>query len=261
MAPDQALDDQIAGLYALELDSFVAERNELAKRLRAEGARERAEAVGKLRKPSVAAWAVNRAVRVDPGAARQVAEAGERLAAAQQQALTGKGPRALREASAAEGEAIEALLAVLRDASPELGPQVLDRARRTIRAIAGDDALRERFLAGRLSEDAEAIGLGGDPSAQPTPRRSDAKQSRGKKPAADAKRRRAVERRVERARSELEIADSELETARADLNEARREREGAERALDAAARALKRAEHKAERRRTALDEAREALKT
>jgi hypothetical protein len=48
-------------LYGLPLDRFTEERNSLAKQLRQDGARDQAAAVAKFRKPSAAAWAVNRA--------------------------------------------------------------------------------------------------------------------------------------------------------------------------------------------------------
>ena len=50
-------------LYGLPLDRFTDERNALAKRLRQEGRRDEAAGVSKLRKPSLAAWAVNQLVR------------------------------------------------------------------------------------------------------------------------------------------------------------------------------------------------------
>ena len=50
-------------LYGLPLERFTEERNALAKRLREEGQRDEAATVSKLRKPSVAAWAVNQIVR------------------------------------------------------------------------------------------------------------------------------------------------------------------------------------------------------
>src|SRR3954451_21313497 len=57
-------------LYGLALDEFVPRRDALAKRLRADGRREEAAEVAALRKPSVAAWAANQAIRSQPRAAR-----------------------------------------------------------------------------------------------------------------------------------------------------------------------------------------------
>ena len=57
-------------LYGLPLDRFVAERGALAKALRADGRRDEASRVAALRKPSVAAWAVNQLARTQRPAMR-----------------------------------------------------------------------------------------------------------------------------------------------------------------------------------------------
>src|SRR3954452_599693 len=98
MAADDADD-----LYGLPLDAFVPERDALAKRLRADKRREEADEVKALRKPSVAAWAVNQAVRSQPKAARALWDAGDALVAAQDDLLSGRGDAAGLRA-AAEGE-------------------------------------------------------------------------------------------------------------------------------------------------------------
>ena len=49
--------DPIDELYGLPLEDFVAQRDALAKRLRADGDRDAAAAVKKLPKPTRAAWA------------------------------------------------------------------------------------------------------------------------------------------------------------------------------------------------------------
>ena len=71
--------DETARLYGLPLDEFTAERDAVAKRLRADGEREEAARIKKLRKPSVPAWAVNQAARAD-AKARQGAGEGRREA-------------------------------------------------------------------------------------------------------------------------------------------------------------------------------------
>src|ERR671939_245892 len=106
MAADDADD-----LYGLALDAFVPERDALAKRLRSDGRRAEADEVKALRKPSVAAWAVNQVVRSQPKAARALWDAGDALIAAQEALLEGRGDAAaLRAAVEAEREAVDALL-------------------------------------------------------------------------------------------------------------------------------------------------------
>src|SRR4051794_16329142 len=98
-------------LYGLPLDEFTGARDAEAKRLRAEGDADGAKAAKALRKPSRAAWAINRAVRAEPGAMWDLIDAGERLTRAQNSALAGKrgGGDDLRAAVAAQGEAVERL--------------------------------------------------------------------------------------------------------------------------------------------------------
>jgi hypothetical protein len=86
-APDDAVDR----LYGVALDEFVPARDALARELRDEGRRGEAAAVKALAKPSVAAWAVNQAVRTQRGAARELWRAGDDLAAAQAAVLEGRG--------------------------------------------------------------------------------------------------------------------------------------------------------------------------
>ena len=50
-------------LYGLPLDRFIPERASLVRELRSGGEREQASVVAALRKPSVAAWAVNQLIR------------------------------------------------------------------------------------------------------------------------------------------------------------------------------------------------------
>jgi hypothetical protein len=70
---------EIERLYALPLDEFTRERDELAKRLRADGDRDAAAAVKALKKPSVAAWAVNQVRRDRPEDMRRLLDVTEEL--------------------------------------------------------------------------------------------------------------------------------------------------------------------------------------
>src|SRR5207302_8969968 len=94
-------------LYGLPLDRFVAERTALAKALRKEGHRSEAAEAATLRKPSVAAWAVNQLVRTQPRLVAELYEAGDALAKTQSQLLSGKGSaQAMRESLARERTAV-----------------------------------------------------------------------------------------------------------------------------------------------------------
>ncbi len=76
-------------LYGLPLADFTKARDELARRLRREGRRDDAEAVKALRKPTVAAWALNQLARRRPGDVERLLATGERLREAQEALLAG----------------------------------------------------------------------------------------------------------------------------------------------------------------------------
>src|SRR3954447_10267825 len=101
------------GLYGLALDEFVPVRDALVKRLRADGRRDEADDVAALRKPSVAAWAANQAVRTQPKAARELWAAGDELRRAHAAIVGGKRRGAgdkLREATARQRAALRPLV-------------------------------------------------------------------------------------------------------------------------------------------------------
>lgn len=101
-APDAADD-----LFDLPVGEFVATRDELVARLRAAGDRELAAVVKSLRRPTLAAWAVNRVVRDEPEAWATLAEAGRAARQAQRRALSGIRDARLRTATAARRAAID----------------------------------------------------------------------------------------------------------------------------------------------------------
>src|SRR2546423_14511805 len=79
-----ALDrSEVERLYAEPLDRFIDARTELVKRLREEGSGDAAAEAGRLRKPTVPAWAVDQLARLAPEDLGALFEANERLRAAQ----------------------------------------------------------------------------------------------------------------------------------------------------------------------------------
>ena len=149
----RAMLDEADELYGLPLEEFTAARDALAKRLRGEKRREDADAVKALKRPSVAAGAINLAVR-EHGADELLA-AGEELREAHGALLDGSGDAAaVREATARERDAVRefAQLALGDDASAATEEKV----RATLHAASVDDEVREALVAGRLERDAEA---------------------------------------------------------------------------------------------------------
>jgi hypothetical protein len=116
-------------LYGLPLDRFVDARGELAKALRGDGRREEAKEVAGLRKPSVAAWAVNQLVRTQRAAVGELLAAGDALRDAHAELMAGRrDPAGLRTASERERAAVDVLLDAARGLLTSEGAR---RARRS----------------------------------------------------------------------------------------------------------------------------------
>jgi hypothetical protein len=149
-------DDPIDRLYGLPLEDFVAERDALAKQLRADGDRDGAAAVKKLPKPTRPAWAVNQLTRARPDEVRALVEAGEALAGAQEQLLGGADAAVLRGAA----EAARALVDALAAEAPVEGA-ARDKVRATLHAATVDEEVRAEVAAGRVVKERSASGFGG----------------------------------------------------------------------------------------------------
>jgi hypothetical protein len=161
-------------LYGLPLDQFIPERTALARALRADKRRDDATAVAALRKPSVAAWAVNQLVRSQGGAVDELYEAGDALRGAQADLLAGRGDgRALHAANdrqrAAVDTLVEAATGLLDSDGHELSPAIVERVRDTLHAAALDEDAREQVRAGRLERELRHVGLGLGESAFSAP--------------------------------------------------------------------------------------------
>ena len=152
-------------LYGLALDRFVPERGALAKALRAEGRREDAARVAALRRPSVAAWAVNQLVRTQRAAVQELFDAGDELRDAQANLLAGTGDgRALRAAGERERAAVDALIeaarGLLTSQGEDLSATMIERVSDTLHAAALGEAAREQVREGRLERELRHVGLG-----------------------------------------------------------------------------------------------------
>lgn len=66
-------------LYGLPRDEFTRARDERAKHAKSEGERDLAAAIGRLRRPTVAAWLVNQLARQQPRRLGELAELGEAM--------------------------------------------------------------------------------------------------------------------------------------------------------------------------------------
>jgi hypothetical protein len=253
-----AADERLDELYREHPDGFVAGRNALAKELRAAGEGEEAERVKKLRRPSAAAWLVNRAALTSPKQLAEFGEASQALEEAQARALEGEddGAAAWRAAARREREAaaavVEAAKKAAADAGQKAGQHALELVDETLRAAAADPELRDRVLRGRVEREQSAATLG-TPALASVP---DLGRGAAKRQTAARARREATQARRELDRLEGELADAEahqermqaqvdqttetLKQAKAKLADARRETAKLERQVKAAQRRAER---------------------
>jgi len=165
-----AEEQEVERLFGLGPESFVAARNEAARRLRREGDAGAAARVTALRRPSMSAWAVNQLARGRGPELEGLLEVGGRLRAAHRAAVAGGGADALRAATRAEREAVAGLLAaaveVLESTGHATTEATRDRIAATLHAAAADPAAAELVRRGRLTHDLDPAGFG-TPDAAP----------------------------------------------------------------------------------------------
>jgi hypothetical protein len=260
-------------LYGLPLEQFVPERTALSRELRKGGDRDRAGEVAALKKPSVAAWAVNQLVRTQRKAVDELFEAGDALRSAQDDVLAGRGDaRSLRDAVQRERTAVDALSkaarGLLSSEGEELSETMIERVSDTLHAAALDDEARAQVSEGRLERELRHVGLGGlgafgGGSPAPAP----AKRAPAKKKAEPGETKKQAAEREREVREQAKARDEARKEARATEREARRMAERAERAAkialerrDAAASALNDAEAELEAAQDALGEAQAQLR-
>lgn len=257
---------ELDDLYGLPLDRFIPERASLVRELRSGGEREQATAVGALRKPSVAAWAVNQLVRTQRREVQELFAAGDALRDVQAGVLAGSADaRDLRSAADRERAAVDALVqsarGLLSSGGHELSAATVERVAETLHAAAFDDEAREQVSEGRLVRELRHVGLGAGlggavaaPASRPAPARP-AKPARDRKAADAGKKSKASEAAKERQASEA-AERREREEAR---KQARALERDAAREVDRAERALRSAQERQARAAEALRQAEAAV--
>jgi hypothetical protein len=249
------VEKELDRLYAAPLDEFVAERDAIAKQLRATGDREAADRVKALRKPSAAVWAVNQLARRQQKDYRALLTAGDKLRATQEKVLGGGSPDKLQEAAAAERELVERLTekggAILEVAGQKPTDATLRRLSGTLHAAATRPDLREAAESGRLEHEEETAGFGFDLLSGGLPQAPQRTQGEDKRV---RERRDAAEHRLEEAREALAAAEEEAKDAAAEVKRLTRELAGASTEEDRLAKEVERREQAVARAQAKLDE-------
>ena len=234
MAPEEKAVEQAADeLYGLAPDEFTSARDARVKELRGAGDREAANAVKALRKPTVAAWALNQLSRRKGKDLDRLLAAGEKLRGAQEELLAGGDRSAFQKAAARERELVAELTASATELAGGGGPGLEEKVAATLHAAALDEDTANELRAGRLLREREAIGgFGVAPAGDTGPSQAPAKKPARAARKSDAKRDRA--KADERAKADDARARERLAAARTDERHARRELEAAEKALGSA---------------------------
>jgi hypothetical protein len=148
-------------LYQLPLNEFTSARDELVKRLRAQGEREQAEEIKTLRKPTAAVWLVNQLARERQLDVQRLLKAGESLTKSQAEAAAGKSPKTFPEARRDEEHALEQLAKAAGEIAERAGIGAPARAKavETLRAASLTSEGRELLKGGRLTEELEPPGF------------------------------------------------------------------------------------------------------
>ncbi len=221
-------DDAAEELYAVPPEDFLDARTALVARARADGDRPLATAIGRLRKPSTAAWLVNLlayeaeddlAALLDLGATMRHAQA--RLSGTELRTLTQQRHQVVRALATRAHH-----LASERGERPSRS--VLDQVSDTLLAALADPEAGELVRAGHLTKPLSYSGFGpAGLAALPAPAEPETdEQGEGTDepdPAAEAERRAAEHRRrVEQARTEQARAEGALDALRRKVARAER---------------------------------------
>ena len=160
--PD-ALAGEIDRLYALPLEEFTAERDQLAKRLREED-RDSADAIKALKKPSTAAWAVNQVQRDRPDEVRELIDVTEELHRVYEKLSSAGARERLEEAAEMQRKLVRSLVRcaaqLLEAGGHPASDATLGKVADTLRAAGLDSDVREQVAQGRVVKEQRAAGLG-----------------------------------------------------------------------------------------------------
>ena len=166
--PDEPADRAASAaseLYGLPLGEFTAARDERAKQARTEGDRAAATVIGRLTKPTAAAWLANQLARQPPGELTPLLELGDAL----RQATAALDAPRLRQLSRQQQQVVSALMGRVRELAAAAGQAVSDSTARgvedTLHAALADEAAGRELARGQLTGTLSRAGFPGIDSA------------------------------------------------------------------------------------------------
>jgi hypothetical protein len=268
----RSVDDVAAELYAVKPPAFVAARSEAAREAREAGDRELATAIGKLRRPVVAAWAVNLLARDDAAGLGRLVALGRDLREAHQQ-MRGE---ALQRLSRQRHDMLTVLAGRARqlaaDAGHPLGAEAAQQVVQTLGAALADPDAGREVQRGRLVTPLRYTGFGPLSAEMPVTAQPSRPAYREAPPGDELEQHRRARERLEhelagirremvtlardaqRAAQALERADETVSSAQRQLAEATERRDSVAQRAQMADRAHRDAQHRAQRLAEQLDE-------
>jgi hypothetical protein len=255
------MDDAIARLYSAPPEEFIALRGEEIAKARQARDTARAAALSKLRKPTVAAWLVNRLAHQRPDLVADLLDLAGELRAAQRE-LRGAD---LRELSVRRRATVGALAREAARLAGSRGNLPMTEVEATFAAALADAEVASAVQQGRLTKAMEYTGFGetprpnlrlvrgGEPgTGSVTPIRS-APDDQEKERRAEARRKEEERRAAEQEHARVvKQARRELMTALQQLSDAEGAKAEAERAVAAADKAIRQAEKRVKLAQDAL---------
>lgn len=259
------LDSVADELYAGSRDEFMTLRAERAAQAKSTGDRDLARHITKLRKPSTAAWVINRLAREHPAELSELVDLGARMRDAHQ-AMDGA---RMREIAARRRATVQTLLGLARPIAGTASATVFDQVQETLDAAVSSPDVAAGVTSGRLDTAAgldSTAGFDQLPTATPRPvvaaapapepTTEQAAEPSTAEPEVRDERAERLRAHLERARAEATAADAEHEQARRAAAEAAADAEAAVATTRDLRSQLARAERRERRAREALADAR-----
>ncbi|MDT5348614.1 MAG: hypothetical protein QOH91_1901 [Mycobacterium sp.] len=261
-------EDELDSLYSVPPDAFTAQRSKLAAAARSRGDTAAAKRISAARKPTTAAWIVNRLVLRQSDSKQRLGDLGDRLRAAHSSM---DGDR-IRELSAEQHRLIHTLAGAAFDAADIKNPSstVRDDVTGTLQAAVADPEVRERL--GRLAKAERWSGFGGfgdaapvsskavREAARPAQATAESKQSRqklAKKPSRDREAE-AAQKQLEKLKAAVAVAERAVAEADDELSGREAERAATQQRRDEALASLRNAEREFKSAENRYDKARQA---
>ena len=215
MDTEEALDR----LYAAPLEEFTATRNALAKELAAD--KQAAASIKSLKKPNLAAWALNQLARDHANKLDELFDVTDKLRRVQRRVLSGGKPSDLRKAADERNKVVGKLTklaaSILTTSGHAASASTLSAIGDSLVAVASDEEGADRLRKGRLTRELEPsafVDVGGLTLVGPSADEDEDDAETTTKPDAAA---------IQRARRELAEAREAVKSAKAALKKAKAE--------------------------------------